>query len=254
MVKRSPIVLDGKPLDAIDPLEIVDIAARRNRQRFDLGPCGDAYRNAEILEDFAGANERTSTEFVAAESARHRDWSEQFCALRVGERLGWAVENGIVQRVPYSPRWQLLQRQKLFEIVGGERNRHAIRVRGIADAAEHAAAQRLWNRELKRRERERLRDIEKYRPEIIRALDRIVRLAPDTKLEGYLERFAVGGYDTVASCKQYIIDRIDGLEGASPFVLSLELGKISRELKSPQKAEVEPIPVEDLAALKGLRL
>src|SRR5690606_31799441 len=179
----------GKPLDAIAPLDIVDIAARRGRQRFDLGPCGDAYRNAEILEDFAAANERTSMELIAAEAERHRDWSEQFCALRVGERLGWAVEHGIVQRVPYSPRWQLLQRERQFEIVGGERNRHSIRVRGIADAAEHAAAQKLWNRELKRRERERLRDIEKYKPEIIRALDRIVRLAPDTKLEGYLEQF-----------------------------------------------------------------
>ena len=249
-MKRPPITLEGKPLHAFTPLEVIEIACRRGRVRYDLGRCGDFERNVDILRVFAGATERTSSEFIAAAAARIPEWSEQFHALRAGETLGWAVELGIIERISLSHKWRLLESERVFECIGNYKTMRSLRVRGHADGAEAIAAARAWKRELGRRERARIKEIESHRPYIVRALDRIVAGAPEMKLEGYLARFAVAGFDDVGSCRQYIIDSLPSLETGDAVKVERELLTLVIRVPSAPK----PIPAEDLAALGEIQL
>ena len=247
----AKIFLAGKPLHAHDPLTVLDFASRRGHDRYPLGPCADAIRNREILAGFNGKLERTSSELIAHMSEQHPDWSEQFCALRIGESLGWALEHGVVERVPGGHVWRLLQPERLFEIIGGHRKERSLRVRGHVDDGEAIVAAKLWARELKRRDRARIKDIEKHRPEIIRLLDRIATHAPDTKLPSHLQRFSVGGFDDIGSCRQFIIDSIDGLEEGEPFVIELQLQKIAAGMPYGRAPKLS---ADDVDALEGFSL
>lgn len=247
----AKIYLAGKPLYDYTPLDVIDIASRRGHQRYPLGTCADAIRNREILAGFDGKLERTSSELIAHVSEQHPDWSEQFCALKIGESLGWAVEMGVVDRVPGSHRWLLKEPDRMFEIIGGHRKERSLRVRGHTDDAEAIVAAKLWQKELKRRDRGRLKDIEKHRPTIVRLLDRIATHAPDTKLPSHLTRFAVGGFDDIGTCRQFVIDSIDGLEAGEPFVIELQLMQLADGLpygRSPK------LSAEDVTALEGFAI
>lgn len=248
----KPILLDGKPLHAFQPLEVIDIASRSGHARYDLGATADFDRNVAVLNAFAGRLERTSSEIIAAFGTRNPDWSEQFHALRAGEALGWSIEHGIVERISHSHQWRLLETERQFEAIGSWTNRRSLRVRGHADGAEAIAAAKLWQREQKRRERSRLKDIEKHRPTIIRLLDRITQHAPESPLPKSLQRFAVAGFDTVGACRQFVIDSLGELEAGDPFLIELELMKAADGL--PSGTRPAPIPAEDLQALGGLRL
>lgn len=223
----AKIILAGKPLHQHDVLTVIDFARRRGHDRYDLGACADAIRNRDLLAGFAGKLERTSSELMAYVSEQHPDWSEQFCALRVDETLGWAVEHGVVERLPGSHTWRLLETERMFEIIGGHRKEGALRVRGHVDDGEALVAAKLWNRELKRRDRARLKDIEKHRPMIVRLLDRIATHAPETKLPSHLQRFSVAGFDDIGTCRQLVIDSLGDLDEGEPFVIELQLQKIA---------------------------
>lgn len=248
----KPILLEGKYLHTWQPLEIIDITSRPLRRRYEVGTTFDADRNRNIIAAFAGKLERTSSEIIAAFSTHNSDWSEQFHALRAGESLGWAVEHGIVERIGFSHQWRLLESERQFEIIGGHGKERSLRVRGHTDGAEAIVAQKLWAREQKRRERSRLRDIEKHRPHIVRQLDRITRDAPETKLPKSLQRFAVAGFDDVGSCRQYIIDSLGDLQRGDALMIELELDKLSWAI--PRQPRPEAIPAEDLAAMGEIQL
>ena len=244
------ILLAGKPLYDFTPLDVIDIACRHGHQRFDLGPRADFIRNCEILAGFDGKTERTSSELVAAEAVRNPNWSEQFCALRVGETLGWSTEMGVVERLPGCHTWRLLETERLFEIIGGARKERSLRVRGHTDEGEAITAAKFWNRELKRRERARLKDIAKHRPAIIRLLDRIATHAPETKLPSHLARFAVGGFDDIGGCRQYVIDSLGDLCEGEPFVIELQLMKLADDLpygRAPKLSDADVTALEGFA-------
>ncbi|GAB5430161.1 MAG: hypothetical protein Devi2KO_36200 [Devosia indica] len=245
------IYLAGKPLHAHDPLTVIDFASRRGHQRYDLGPCADAIRNREILHGFGGKLERTSSELIAHESGHHEEWSEQFCALRVGETLGWAVEHGIAERAPGSHRWLLKEPERQFEIIGGARKERSLRVRGNVDDGEALVAAKLWNRELKRRDRARLKDIEKHKPAIIRLLDRIATHAPDTKLPSHLARFAVGGFDDIGTCRQFVIDSLDDLQWGDAIMIELDFMKLADGLPYGRAPKLS---AADVDALEGFSI
>lgn len=245
------IFLAGKPLHAHDLLTVIDFVSRRGHDRYDLGPCADAIRNREVLHGFGGKLERTSSELIADEAERHPEWSEQFCALRVGESLGWAVEHGVVERVPGSHTWRLLESERLFGIVGGYRKERSLRARGHTDDAEAIVAAKLWAREQKRRDRARLKDIEKHRPMIVRLLDRIAAHAPQTKLPSHLARFAVGGFDDIGTCRQFIVDSLGDLDEGESFVIELQLMQLADGLpygRSPK------LTTADVDALEGFAI
>ncbi|MBJ3784504.1 hypothetical protein [Devosia sediminis] len=247
----AKIILAGKPLYDYTPLNVIDIASRRGHQRYDLGPCADAIRNREILHGFGGKPERTSSELIASEGERHPEWSDNFVALRVGESLGWAVEVRIVQRIPGGHVWRLLETERMFEIIGGSRKERSLRVRVHTDDAEAIVAAKLWQKELKRRDRARLKDIEKHRPMIVRLLDRIATHAPETKLPSHLARFAVGGFDDIGTCRQFVIDSLGDLDEGEPYVIELQLNLLAAKLPYGRAPKLS---AEDVDALEGFAI
>ncbi|ODT74481.1 MAG: hypothetical protein ABS76_36835 [Pelagibacterium sp. SCN 64-44] len=248
----AKIFLAGKPLHAHDPLTVVDFASRRGHDRYDLGPCADAIRNREILAGFGDRRERTSSELIAHVSEQHPDWSEQFCALRVGESLGWSLEHGVVERVPGGHVWRLLEPERMFEIIGGHRKERSLRVRGHVDAEEALAAGKLWKRELGRRERARLREIAEFGPQIKMLLDAIVDRSPETKLSGRLEKYAIAGFDDVGCCQQLILDSIPSMESGEPYLNTLALKNMWATVRHLPKAT--GLAPADISALEGFAI
>lgn len=252
----ASIVLDGDPLYKHRPLDIIEIATRHGRKPFDLGEKGDATRNREILNGFADQNERTSSELIRSMWSQNLRWGEQFCALRVGENLNWAVQQGIVERVPRSHRWRLLEPIQQFELVGPMTKRRAIRIHNAG--ALQAESNKLWAKELKRRERERIRENAKFKPMILSSIKRICQLQPNFDIRGIdeLKDFAVGDIYTIAECRNFIEQSIDDLpDGAAHRLmheLKLALGEMG--LRMPPLKEYPPASAEDLAALDNLEL
>ncbi|QYO78402.1 hypothetical protein [Devosia salina] len=246
------IFLAGKPLHAHDVLTVLDFASRRGHDRYDLGACADAIRNREILAGFGDRRERTSSELIAHMSEQHPDWSEQFCALRVGESLGWALEHGIVERVLGGQIWRLLETERQFEIIGGHRNERSLRVRGHVDEGEALVAAKLWKGGLGRRERARLREIAEFGPQIKVLLDAIVDRAPETKLSGRLEKFAIAGFDDVGSCQQLILDCIDAMEANEPYTTTMALKNTWATVRHMPKSTI--LAPADITALEGFAI
>ncbi|MBE7732147.1 hypothetical protein [Devosia faecipullorum] len=248
----AKILLAGKSLFDYMPLEVIDIASRRGHQRYPLGPCADAIRNREVLHGFGGKTERTSSELIAHMSEQHPEWSDQFCALKIGESLGWAVEMGIVERVPGGQVWRLLEPECQFEIIGGHRKERSLRVRGHVDDGEAVVAAKLWKRELGRRERARLREIAEFGPQIKMLLDAIVDRAPETKLIGRLEKYAIAGFDDAGSCQQLILDSIDSMESGEPYMTTMALKNLFATVRHLPKATV--LAPADISALEGFAI
>jgi hypothetical protein len=244
--------LNGRPLHEFEIEQIIEIASAPGHRRYVGGDKDDFWRNQDLLRAFAGTTERTSIELAAVFHAQHPEWSEHFNALRAGETLQWSLEHGIVERIGArpTPRWHLLHRELQFELLGPEKKQHAIRVRGLTGDAAVIAA-RLWEREQKRRERARLRAIEKFKPVVLQQIAAICRRNPDRRIDDIRELapFVVGDINTFAACRQLIEDSLDDLGGVQIYWLCECLKSVVRELpKAP------PPPAADLAILGDLQL
>lgn len=252
----ASIVLDGEPLYKRRPLDIIEIAIRPERRPFDLGLTGDFTRNREVLFGFGDQMERTSSELIATLWPKYSDWSENFVALRVGENLGWAVQHGIVERVPRSHRWRLLEPLRQFELVGPLTKRRAIRIHNAGPLQPENT--KLWAKECKRRDRLRLKKIAELKPMMLRSIMRLCQLRPDFDIREIeeLKDFVVGDIHQIAECRDYIEQSIDDLRSSAArrllHQLNLAIDGIRKPI--PPLKEYPPASAEDLAALDNLEL
>lgn len=159
---------------------------------------------------------------------------------------------GVVERVPGSHCWLLKEPERLFEIIGGHRKERSLRVRGHVDATEATAAGKLWKRELGRRERARLREIDKFGPQIKVLLDAIVDRDPETKLTGRLEKYAIAGFDDVGCCQQLILDSIDAMESGEPYMTTMSLKTLFATVRHLPKSTI--LAPADISALEGFAI
>jgi len=133
-------------------------------------------------------------------------YSRQFSAYRLGETINWACQHGIVRRCP-NDIWMLVLREPQFELCGPERKQVAVRVRALTGNAA-IDADRIWQRELKRRERARVKFVAEVVDGMNYHLDFISKHAPETKLPETLARFAVGRHDTLVAVRELITDAV----------------------------------------------
>lgn len=153
-------MLNGISLSSLGIAQIVDTTTSPRHHRYDLGPEGDFWRNRDLIAAFGGRDVATTAELVDAyhEAARRPDYSIKFDAMRFGEILHFALEHGLVERIGArpTPRWRLLQKEMQFELIGPAKKQRALRIRNVPPA-DAPAMHKLWTREVKRRERARLR-------------------------------------------------------------------------------------------------
>lgn len=207
------IELEGTAIDDLPLDEIVRRAAKPEHVIYPGGDRMDYYRNRDLLKLFDGGGVFESDEFLAAEGVAERllmfpdgRYSKQFNVLRLGELINWGCRHGIVQRCP-NDIWRILAREPQFEMCGPERHQVAVRVRGLSGEAA-VAATKIWQRELKRRERARVKRIGLLVDHLHRDVDTISRHAPETKLPEALARFAVGEHDTIVAVRELIADAL----------------------------------------------
>lgn len=262
MGKRPPIMIGGKKLHECRIDEIVDVASHPLRKRFDTTAVGPVYHNRAIISAFAGQVERTTSELIAKFPGNEEDWSEQFNALRAGEVLGWALQEGIVERVfvrgvVQQHLWRLVYAEQQFERIGRGPRQRAIRLHNAGDL--QAENNRLWARELKTRERLRQKAIDKAKPRILDALARICRIAPDTDITAVkgLERFTLADIRTISACRELIIDEVAGMGAGDVDDLKWTLDRLCADVGgyAPRPGPIAPpAPAEALAELDGFIL
>ncbi|SDG83906.1 hypothetical protein [Pelagibacterium luteolum] len=208
----SRIILGGDPLYTLSPEEIVQRATRPGHQIFPGRGQMDYYRNRDLLKLYDGQD--TLDIPGALKSYMHiayKEYSERFNALRLGELLNWGVQHGIVERVYGRAQWTLVEREQQFELCGPERKQLAVRVRGLS-GIEAVVGAKLWQRELKRRERARVKRVTAlFTPADVK-VKFIVRHTPDVVLEGVLERFTVGDMRTMGECHELLLESFMSLE------------------------------------------
>lgn len=207
----AKIILEGTPLDDLPLDEIVRRAAKPAHVIFEGGDRMAFFRNRELLKLFGGAEIFESCEILSTAAIVERlrimpsaGYSHAFNALRAGELLNWSRQHGLVQQM-HDPagRWKLLIPEMQFELCGPERYQVAVRVRGLTGEAA-IAADKIWKREWKRREKARVKRIGLLAVALNRAIDFIAKHAPDTKLPDPLARFAVGEHDTIVAVRELI--------------------------------------------------
>lgn len=260
MSKRK-ILIGGRPLHECSIFEIVEHAVDPRRRIYDLGDCADVIRNNHVLAAFGGDEVATTEELVdrfRADAVRMReDFSNGFDALRVGEALQWGIQHRIVERIGArpGPRWRLLERERQFELIGPENRQHAIRVRGLA-GPEAVVAARLWDKELKRRERARVKAVERHKPAILRHLAMICRHLPDHALDGVLERFAIGEHRTIIAVRGVIEGELDGMDKWLIEAIERRLAPIAiaAEIESYKQPKAPRASSADEAVLSTLYL
>lgn len=179
-------------------------------QLYDLGDCGDVYRNRDLLELFEGVEtigiSRVARRFV--EMKRQHEFSEAFEARRAGEVLQWAIDRGIAERIVEAgqPAWRIVDREMQYLAVGPAAKQRAIRIRGLKDPDAAKKAAKLEKRELRRRQRARLKEIAGHRAAIDCNLYIIMHMSPEEPLPAELERFRVEGYDLLRNYHSVLID------------------------------------------------
>lgn len=221
------IELEGDNINDLPLDEIVRRAAKPEHAIWGGGGSKvDYLRNHYVLRLFDGAGifEPVETLTVAGIVDRwplfpRAGTSRQFNALRLGELINWAVVHGIAAPVAGQHGcWQLLVREMQFEMCGPERKQVAVRVRGLTGEAA-IAAEKIWQRELKRRERARAKYVAGVIETINIEIDFISRHAPETKLPETLSRFAVGEHDTIVAVRELITDAVPAMSAADATAL-----------------------------------
>ncbi|HTO27392.1 MAG TPA: hypothetical protein VL017_02250 [Devosia sp.] len=189
------IMIGGHRLEDMTPLAIIDAVQDPAYVPYPGGlrrsPQFLYYRNVELLEAF-GDKRLLNGIAVMDGTRRHgydRLWSEQFRALRTGEMLRWAVGLGIVKRA--GSKWRLIHDVPFFELVGPEVQQVSMQVRGLP-AADQVIANIIWQRELARRERLRVKRIKKRMPLLETHIDCILRCDPALPIPDRLKPFAPG--------------------------------------------------------------
>lgn len=250
----NTIFIGGKRLDDCDVETIVSFTSRPGVRRFDLGDRSDYLRNGYVLAAFADRDTATGTQLAQAfHECDRRGCSLQFNALRIGEALGWATDEGVVERGPDG--WRLIHRERQYECIGPENRQRAIRVLNLPTAMEQRQADMLWVRELKRRERMRVKRVAKIKPTIAMHLRSIVSLRPRMIVEGMLVPLSFRPTDTIAAALNLILDAVDTLDERAANALERELFVLRLKLQK-EDADAAPVfremPPEDVAAFEGL--
>lgn len=257
MARRPPIMINGKRLHECSIGEIVEVASYPTRRRFDDRPDSPHYTNRNLIRAFAGATERTTSELIAKYPTGSSDWSEEFNALRVGEALGWAMQEGIVQRHPiHHDRWRLIHTEPQFENICRGARKRSIRIYNAGDL--QAENNKLWAREIKSRERQRVKALAAMRPVILKEIALICRCAPefDLSTEPLLSKFAVGGFTTIAACREMVEQSIEELSATELYDFGTTLSRICRRIGAVDRPATPPPPAspEALAELDHFSL
>jgi len=249
--ERRVILIDGKSLWNCSIAEIMEGATRPTRTPWHLGDRHDYWQNCRVLEAFGDQEVAVVDDLIenfrAARQAMREDFTLTFDCLRLAEALQWGAKHGIVERVfgaRPEPQWRLLVRERQFECVGPAARQVAIRVRGL-QGPEGVAAAKLWDRELKRREKARLKAVAKAKPGMMRIIAAICRRAPETILTDYMAKFTVGEFVTVEQCRFVIEDAIDGMGEVEVGIVDRALEKIFNSL--PEAPRPAPVVADALA-------
>ena len=117
------------------------------------------YRNRDLIRLF-GSDEDVTEHVITTRFRKlylDRGHSDQFVAFRAAQLLCWGIEERLVEAVPGDVlSWKLVDREPVYEFIGRERDQHAVRTRGFLPA-EQDEGEAVWAKELKRRERARLK-------------------------------------------------------------------------------------------------
>lgn len=249
----SKIVLAGKPLYTLKVEEIIDLASRREHQIFVGGPQMDFYRNRDLLKLFDGVEELDNP--AALKSYMHvspNDYSDHFNALRCGEVLNWARQKGLVDQ--HMGRWKLLEREPIFELCGPARKQVAVQVRGtFASSSDAYIGAKAWEREVKRRERARVRQVTQLFERVKKWVPVIVEHTPDAVLEGPLERFTVPGICTIGECNHLLLEWFLDLEVQEAQRVSCALAELFADADKKRR-ELEAMLRQAAIDLEGLEL
>lgn len=249
----SKIVLAGKPLYTLKVAEIIELASRREHQIFVGGPHMDFYRNRDLLKLFEGVEELDNA--AALMSYMHvspHDYSERFNALRCGELLNWARQKGLA--VQHMGRWKLINREQIFELCGPARKQVAVQVRGTFASSEDAyVGAKAWEREVKRRERARVRQVTQLFERVKKWVPVIVEHTPDAVLEGPLERFTVPGICTIGECNQLLLERFSDMEVQEAQRASFALAELFADADR-KRQDLEAMLRQAAIDLEGLEL
>lgn len=207
------IELEGDKIDDLPLDEIVRRAAKPEHAIYVGGDRMDYFRNRDVLKLFNGDGIFPNHALLTIQGVVERlvmfpggGYSREFVALRLGELINWACQHGIVRRCP-NEIWMLVLREMQFELCGPARKQVAVRVRGLTGEAA-IAADRIWQRELKRRELARVKYVAGTAEEVASEIDFISKHAPGTPLPEALSRFAVGEHDTFVSVRDLIVDAV----------------------------------------------
>lgn len=118
------------------------------------------YRNRDLMRLFH--NVETINEYVLSTRFGRlypdRGHSDEFVAFRAAQLICWGVQERLVESIPGDViSWKLIEREPVYEFIGRERDQNAVRTRGWLPA-EKEEGEAIWAKELKRRERARLKD------------------------------------------------------------------------------------------------
>lgn len=207
------LFLDGQPIDDMPITAIVVGASNPARPVFAGGNAdwADYDRNRNLLRVFGRRDKLDAiaafeqyTSVVHGSSMTGRPHKPAFKALVCGELLAWATVNGLIERLA-GPRWRLLEREPRWELCGPARRQRPTQIRGLT-GADAIAAEITWNRELKRRERERVKHVTALAAGVRDMAMIVGQHAPETKLGEGVRQFAVGEIDTLPAAVELIVD------------------------------------------------
>jgi hypothetical protein len=199
------------------PEEIILACQAPDHERYWFQRNDNLYRNRDLLGLF-GEHEVLRIGQVTPRMQQlkaHDRYSEGFEAKRAGELIRWGVDHGILVReiVDRQPAWRLLDREMQYLLVGPAAKQREIRIRGLKDPVELVEANKLANREYKRQDRARAKQIERYREAMARNLDRIMQSSPDEPLPAALDRFRIEGHELLRNYREVLIDAVAGEDG-----------------------------------------